>query len=109
MLQEAEQRILNLREFLQEKLQQYPASLEEQKKIIRYMLFCIVLQLSAHSSIIPIYLYSNFNNRNLVNLESPTDPAWLCIAGQYKHCSQMLFQCKDKYLTLEQEDLGIIF
>ena len=37
VLQEAEQRILNLREVLQEKLQQYPASLEEQKKIIRFV------------------------------------------------------------------------
>ncbi|KAK4002670.1 exocyst complex component 2 [Daphnia magna] len=78
VLLEAEQRILNLREVLQEKLQQYPTSLEEQKKIIR----------------------------NLTNLECPNDPAWLCIAGQYKHCSQILFQCKDKYLGLEQEEIG---
>lgn len=39
-----------------------------------------------------------------MNLECPDDPAWLCIAGQYKYSSQVLFQCKDKYLTAEQEE-----
>lgn len=46
--------------------------------------------------------------RNLVSLESPDDPAWLCIVGQYKHCSQILFQCKDNYLILEKEEIGEI-
>ena len=42
--------------------------------------------------------------RNLVNLDIPDDPAWNCIAGQYKHCSKVLFQCKDEYLSREQEN-----
>lgn len=39
-----------------------------------------------------------------MNLECPTDPAWLCIVGQYKYSSQVLFLIKDKYLAVETEE-----
>ena len=76
VLQEADQRILSLRQLLHEKLLKFPSSLDEQKKIIR----------------------------NLVHLETPDDPAWSCTVGQYKYCSKVLFQCKDDFLVKEQEE-----
>lgn len=65
--------------------------------------------LNENSEFKAIFKLVLFYLRNLTNLESPNDPAWLCIAGQYKHCSQILFQCKDKYLSLEQEEIGKYF
>jgi len=76
VLQEAEQRIQNLRQVLQQKLLTFPNSLDEQKKIIR----------------------------NLMNLETGDNPAWNCLIGQYKHLSQVMFQCKDTYLNEEKEE-----
>jgi len=42
--------------------------------------------------------------RNLMNLETGDNPAWNCLAGQYKHLSQVMFQCKDTYLSEEKEE-----
>ena len=39
-----------------------------------------------------------------MNLETGDNPAWNCLIGQYKHLSQVMFQCKDTYLNEEREE-----
>lgn len=73
VLVEVEQRINGLRELLHSKLQDMPASLEEQKKIIK----------------------------NLVHLESTGDPAWDCISCHSSYISKQLNACKDEHIALE--------
>ena len=44
-----------------------------------------------------------------MNLETGDNPAWNCLIGQYKHLSQVMFQCKDTYLNEEKEEHSGIF
>jgi len=39
-----------------------------------------------------------------MNLETGDNPAWNCQIGQYKHLSQVMFQCKDIHLNEEKEE-----
>ena len=80
VLHEADQRILALRHLLQKRLLKFPASLDEQKKIIR----------------------------NLVHLETPDDPAWNCAVGQYQYCAQLLFHCKDEFISIHDTPPGVL-
>ncbi|XP_070536873.1 exocyst complex component 2-like isoform X2 [Ptychodera flava] len=67
---EVESRVAKLRNQLKEQLKDLPATLEDQKKIIRY----------------------------LVDLESGGDPAWDCIKHQQQWLMNLLTQCKDEYI-----------
>ncbi|XP_077993599.1 exocyst complex component 2-like isoform X2 [Glandiceps talaboti] len=74
--QEVESRVSELRKQLKEQLMALPATLDDQKKIIRY----------------------------LVDLECGGDPAWECIQNQKKWLTELLLQCKDEYLQVEKFD-----
>lgn len=68
-LGEIEKRISGLKNMLHEKLRQMPVSVEEQKRIIRY----------------------------LVNLETEGDPAWDAILSHFKYISQRLKKCYEEH------------
>lgn len=68
---EVEERVHSFRKMLHQKLLELPNSLEEQKKLIRY----------------------------LVNLESGGDPAWECLNNQQNWLMTMLSQCRDEHIT----------
>lgn len=67
---EVEERVHSFRKMLHQKLLELPNSLEEQKKLIRY----------------------------LVNLESGGDPAWECLTNQQKWLMTMLSRCRDEHI-----------
>ena len=66
--QEVENRIEAFREMLTKKLLTLPSSLEEQKRLIRY----------------------------LVHLEATGDPAWECLTNMQRWLIQLLNVCKDE-------------
>ncbi|KAI0228580.1 Exocyst complex component 2 [Lamellibrachia satsuma] len=70
---EVEKRIAALRTMLHRKLMELPLALEEQKKVIRY----------------------------LVHLETRGDPAWECLVNMQQWLSSLLLDCKDQHLTRE--------
>lgn len=70
---EVESRVNSFREMLQNKLYELPNTLEEQKKLIRY----------------------------LNNLECPGDPAWECLINQQKWLLTILHRCKDQHIEEE--------
>ncbi|XP_071785784.1 exocyst complex component 2-like isoform X2 [Asterias amurensis] len=74
--EEVEKRIVELRVQLKEKLMELPSTLDEQKKLIRY----------------------------LVELEAPGDPGWDCIRNQQQWLLKLLQKCKDDHLQLDQQN-----
>lgn len=72
--QEVEQRITDFREMLAARLKDLPLPLEEQKRLVRY----------------------------LVNLEAPGDPAWDCIKYQHDFIVNTLNTCKDDRVAQDQ-------
>ncbi|XP_064641021.1 exocyst complex component 2-like isoform X2 [Lineus longissimus] len=72
---EVEQRISAFRGTLHKKLLQLPSTLDEQKKLIRY----------------------------LVNLELQGDPAWECLVNQQKWLITLMSNCKDEHLAAVAE------
>lgn len=70
---EVESKIHSFREMLQQKLYELPNTLEEQKKLIRY----------------------------LNNLECSGDPAWECIINQQKWLLGILHRCKERHIEEE--------
>ncbi|XP_031570659.1 exocyst complex component 2-like isoform X3 [Actinia tenebrosa] len=69
VVQEVETKIESFRNHLKSKLQEFPSPLEEQKKIIRY----------------------------LVELESGGDPAWDCLVNQHAWLLKLLTSCKNDH------------
>eukprot|EP00058_Branchiostoma_floridae_P027001 XP_002612492.1 hypothetical protein BRAFLDRAFT_214268 [Branchiostoma floridae] len=67
---EVEKQIETFRGQLTEKLMQLPSSLDEQSKLIRY----------------------------LMDLGEPGDPAWDCLVNQQKWLLQLLFSCKEEHI-----------
>lgn len=74
---EVEKRVHSFRDMLHAKLLKLPNTLEEQKKIIRY----------------------------LTHLECKGDPAWECIQNQQQWFSALLTECKEHHIN-EPEDIG---
>ncbi|CAH1778734.1 unnamed protein product, partial [Owenia fusiformis] len=71
---EVEERIQNFRRFIHAKLMELPTPLEEQKKLIRY----------------------------LISLEMEGDPAWECISNQQKWLLDLLLRCKDEHIEKDK-------
>ncbi|XP_054719978.1 exocyst complex component 2-like [Uloborus diversus] len=69
---EVEQRIDKFREMLLEKLKEQPSSVEEQKRLVKF----------------------------LVNLEASCDPAWLCVTHNKTWLLNVLNETKDKHITI---------
>ncbi|XP_074644700.1 exocyst complex component 2-like [Tubulanus polymorphus] len=69
--EEVEKRISDFRKMLHSKLLKFPSTLEEQKKLIRY----------------------------LVNLEQRGDPAWECLIHQQKWLTDLMLDCKEGHLS----------
>ncbi|XP_038068358.1 exocyst complex component 2-like [Patiria miniata] len=74
--EEVEKRIVDLRVQLKNKLMELPSTLDDQKKLIRY----------------------------LVELEAPGDPAWECIVNQQHWLLKLLQKCKDDHLQMDQQN-----
>lgn len=72
-LNEIEKRVLNLRGMLRTKLKQMPISVEEQKRIIRY----------------------------LVNLECEDEPAWDAIMSHFQYISHKLKKCYEEHISMD--------
>lgn len=72
---EVESRINSFRDMLQQNLMELPNTLEEQKKLIRY----------------------------LINLECTGDPAWECLENQQHWLLDMFIKCKEKHIEKELE------
>ncbi|GFQ93464.1 exocyst complex component 2 [Trichonephila clavata] len=70
--QEVEQRIEQFREMLLEKLKNQPSTVEEQKRLVKF----------------------------LVNLETPNDPAWQCVCHNKGWLLSVLNETKDKHTAL---------
>ncbi|GFY55166.1 exocyst complex component 2 [Trichonephila inaurata madagascariensis] len=70
--QEVEQRIEQFREMLLEKLKNQPSTVEEQKRLVKF----------------------------LVNLETPNDPAWQCVCHNKGWLLSVLNETKDKHIAL---------
>ncbi|GIY24409.1 exocyst complex component 2 [Caerostris extrusa] len=70
--QEVEQRIEQFREMLLEKLKHQPSTVEEQKRLVKF----------------------------LVNLETPNDPAWQCVCHNKGWLLSVLNETKDKHIAL---------
>lgn len=73
--QEVEQRIEHFREMLLEKLKEQPSTVEEQKRLVKF----------------------------LVNLEMPNDPAWQCVVHNKTWLINLLNQTKDKHINLASQ------
>ncbi|CAH1269792.1 Hypp4243 [Branchiostoma lanceolatum] len=71
---EVEKQIETFRGELTEKLMQLPSSLDEQTKLIRY----------------------------LMDLGAPGDPAWDCLVNQHRWLLQLLFSCKEEHIKQAQ-------
>ncbi|GAB6021054.1 Exocyst complex component S5 [Chamberlinius hualienensis] len=78
--QEVEQRIANVRKMLMERLQDSPVELNQQLRLIRY----------------------------LINLETPGDPAWDCIIFQKNCIVKSLEACKNSHLIQDKCDAETI-
>ncbi|KFM81967.1 Exocyst complex component 2, partial [Stegodyphus mimosarum] len=70
--QEVEQRIEQFRDMLLEKLKEQPSTVEEQKRLVKF----------------------------LVNLETPSDPAWQCVCHNKTWLLNVLNKTKDKHIAL---------
>lgn len=73
---EIENRIESFREMLKKKLMVMPSTIEEQKKLIRY----------------------------LVHLEVPYDPAWECLLNMQKWLVNLMHRCKQEQIDKEEEE-----
>ncbi|XP_076112322.1 exocyst complex component 2-like isoform X2 [Mytilus galloprovincialis] len=72
---EVENQINEFRDMLKQKLMELPNSLENQKKLIKY----------------------------LISLECSGDPAWECLVNQQKWLTTILLRCKEQHLQEEKE------
>ncbi|KAG8196222.1 hypothetical protein JTE90_007945 [Oedothorax gibbosus] len=70
--QEVEQRIEKFRETLLRKLKEQPSTVDEQKRLVKF----------------------------LVNLETPSDPAWQCVSHNKSWLLSVLNETKDKHIAL---------
>ncbi|XP_063951226.1 exocyst complex component 2-like [Lytechinus pictus] len=77
---EVENRIRELQVQLHEKLMELPTPLDEQKRLIRY----------------------------LVELGGPGDPAWECIVNEHKWIQDILAGCKDQHIQIDQKGCEIV-
>nr|XP_054769793.1 exocyst complex component 2-like [Lytechinus pictus] len=80
MYDEVENRIRELQVQLHEKLMELPTPLDEQKRLIRY----------------------------LVELGGPGDPAWECIVNEHKWIQDILAGCKDQHIQIDQKGCEIV-
>ncbi|XP_013403813.1 exocyst complex component 2 isoform X2 [Lingula anatina] len=72
--EEVERRVADFREMLHKKLLELPSTLDEQKKLVRY----------------------------LVELESAGDPAWECLSNQQQWLLQLLTDCKTGHMDTDK-------
>ncbi|XP_030832022.1 exocyst complex component 2 [Strongylocentrotus purpuratus] len=77
---EVENKIRELQVQLHEKLMELPTPLDEQKRLIRY----------------------------LVELGGPGDPAWECIVNEHKWIQDILAGCKDQHIQIDQKGCEVI-